>query len=150
MLMTIKRNARLWWRTYGTLNNVVLVAALVVAASWVWGSISTMQTNFEAQKSVEAQKKQAELTKLQVETLKYQNNYYKSSEYQDLVARTNLGLASVGEKLMILPPNSASVRQADKDEEAKAKATTHVEKPGTNVDQWLAFLSGQSAKMLHN
>ena len=145
--MAIKRKLYFLWHRYGNLNNVVLAAALIIAASWAWGSISTMQTNFEAQKSVEAQKKQAELTRLQVETLKYQNNYYKSSEYQDLVARTNLGLASAGEKLLILPPNSASVRQADKGEETKV--THHSEKPGTNVDQWLLFLSGKSAKMLH-
>ena len=147
MLMTVKRKLRFWWHTYGTLNNIVLALALLIAGSWAWGSISTMQTNFEAQKSVEAQKKQVELTKLQVDTLTYQNNYYKSAEYQDLAARTNLGLASAGEKMMILPPNSAAVRQADKEEEQK-ETVTHSEKPGTNIDQWLLFLSGQSAKSL--
>ncbi len=146
-LTTIKKWCIHMWRAYGTLNNIVIGVALVIAASWAWGSVAMMQTNFDAQKAVDDQKRQLELTKLRVETLKYKNNYYQSEEYKDLAARTNLGLAAPGEKLLILPPNSSAVKQQDAAEQRKA-TTLHVSVTGTNFDQWIKFLTGQSAGAL--
>jgi uncharacterized protein YoxC len=79
MLTALYKRLQHYKRVYATLNNGVVLIALVVAVSWVWGSISVMQTNFSAQKMVDEQKRQLELTQLQVDTLKYEQNYYKSS-----------------------------------------------------------------------
>ena len=145
----IAKKLRHVWREYGTLNNVVIAAALVIAASWAWGTISTMQTNFAAQKAYDDQKRQLELTQLEVDTLKYQQNYYKSDEYKDLMARTNLGLASPGEKVLLLPPNTTAAK-ADGAVSTKPAAVTSQTTTMSNFEQWLHFLTGANAHDLHN
>ena len=148
-LMDIQKRALHIWRVYGTLNNIVITVALIVAASFVWGAISTMETNFAAQKSVDDLKRQEQLTQLEVDTLKFQQNYYKSDEYKDLAARQTLGLASPGEKVLLLPPNSAAAKQADHATATEA-ATVAPTTSTSNLEQWMSFLGGGDAKALQN
>ena len=89
----------------------ILAVALLIAASWAWGSVTVMQRNFALQKDADEQQRQLQLTQLEVDTLQYQQNYYKSDEYKDLAARKFLGLASPGEKVLILPPNSQAAKE---------------------------------------
>jgi cell division protein FtsB len=147
-LMDIQKRVRHLWRTYGTLNNIVMAVALAIAASWAWGTIAQMQTNFAAQKAVDDQQRELQLTELQVATLQYQQNYYKSDEYKDLAAREKLGLVAPGEKVLLLPPNSPAVTAADEAEEAHATQRAGAKTTESNVTQWLKFLTGQSAKSL--
>ena len=125
---------------YVTMNNIVILVALLMAAGWAWGSISMMQRNYALQRSVDAQKREAELLELQVATMQYEQNYYKSDEYKDLAAREHLGLASPGEKVLFLPPNSDAAKNAD-----KTVAKQAVADPPSNLDQWLSFLLGSNA-----
>lgn len=139
------------WRQYGSLNNVVIAIALVVAAGWAWGSITMMQRNFALQRDYDERKRQLALTDLEVATLEYQRNYYKSDEYKDLAAREHLGLASPGEKVLLLPPNSEDAKRSDR----LAVATDTPVRPAdgsapSNLDQWLNFLMGNSAQHLQD
>ena len=147
-LTAILKRLRHLWRTYGTLNNVVMVVALIIAASWAWGTITQMQTNFAAQKAVDDQRRELQLTELEVATLEYQQNYYKSDEYKDLAARTNLGLAAPGEKVLVLPPNSPAAIDQDTSDEQRELIQTRQTITGTNFEQWIKFLTGQSAQNL--
>lgn len=147
-LTDIQKRVRHLWRTYGTLNNIVMAVALAIAASWAWGTVTQMQTNFAAQKAVDEQTRELQLTELQVATLRYQQNYYKSDEYKDLAARQSLGLVAPGEKVLVLPPNSQAVRDQDAADEKRAVTRTQQVAKGTNMEQWLLFLTGQSAKGL--
>ncbi|MEO8691166.1 MAG: hypothetical protein ABI397_00090 [Candidatus Saccharimonas sp.] len=146
----IKKRLHHYWRVYGTLNNIVMSVAVVIGISWAWGSISTIQRNFAAQKSLVEQQRQLELTQLEVDLLKYQQNYYKTSEYQDLAARRDLGLASPGEDVLMLPPNSQAVINEDAADADSANPTdahpTPVKQTEGNFNQWLDFLSGNAAK----
>ena len=130
---------------YMTLNNVVMTIALIIAASWVWGAVSAMQRNFALQHNLEDKNRQLTLTQLEVETLKYQSQYYKSTEYQELTAREHYGLALPGEKLLVLPPNS--VRASENNQSATAQSMATVEK-SSNFQQWVDFFSGKSARNL--
>jgi len=147
-LTAIQKKLRHLWRTYGTLNNMVMAVALFVAAGWAWGTIAQMQTNFAAQKAVDDQKRELQLTELEVATLKYQQNYYKSDEYKELSARQNLGLVLPGEKVLVLPPNSQAVKDADAADEKRETVRVQQTVTGTNLEQWLQFLTGQNAKGL--
>ena len=142
--------ARRYWRHYGTMNNIVVGVALLIAAGWAWGSVTTMQRNFSLQKEVDARQRQLELTDLEVQTLQYQQNYYKSDEYKDLAAREHLGLASPGEKVLFLPPNSPAVkREAERANADPASASQPaVGSAPSNLQQWVNFFSGVSAKGL--
>jgi cell division protein FtsB len=137
------KTAKHLWHRYGTMNNIVIAAAFVIAMSWAWGSITTMQRNFALQKEVDKQRRELELTDLEVQTLQYQQNYYRSDEYKDLAAREHLGLASPGEKVLHLPPNS----QAAKQEGTQVTTTQPVSSAAavSNFDQWINFLIGGAA-----
>lgn len=125
---------------YLTMNNIVVAVALFIAAGWAWGSVTMMQRNYALQRSVDTQQQQAELLKLQVANMQFQQNYYKSDEYKDLAARTYLELASPGEKVLILPANSAAAKNEQQPAVQKA-----VSQQPSNFDQWVNFLIGASA-----
>jgi hypothetical protein len=136
-------NIRKWYyhvrHRYVTMNNVVIAVAFVIGASWTWGSIGMMQRNYGLQKEVDSKKREQQLADLEVQTLTYQQNYYQSSEYQDLAMRERLGVADAGEKALILPPNTQAAKDADKALGSK-KATVVV--PESNFQQWANFLFG--------
>lgn len=135
-------NIRKWYyhvrHRYMTMNNVVIAVALVIGASWTWGSIGMMQRNYTLQKEVDSKKREQQLADLEVQTLTYQQNYYQSSEYQDLAMRERLGVADAGEKALILPPNSQAAKDADKQTGKKTSAVV----PESNFQQWANFLFG--------
>ena len=120
---------------YVTLNNVIIVAAFLLAASWVWGSLDMMQRNYSLQKELDYKKRQLQLTELQRDNLSLQKSYYQTAEYQELAARDYLGLVRPGEKALILPENTVT-------DEPDAVATTVSTQQTSNLEQWVNFLFG--------
>ena len=121
------------------MNNMVIVIALVIGASWAWGSIGMMQRNYALQKEIDTKSRERKLAELQVQMLHYEQKYYQSNEYKELSARAHLGLADPGEKVLALPPNS----KVAKKEDAKLNAPTTKLRPApTNFQQWVNFLFG--------
>lgn len=125
-------------RAFVTLNNGVLLVALLIASTWVWSTIETIQRNFVLQQQVDAMAQEIAVADLQNKTLELQKNYYNSEQYLELSARERLGVASPGEKLLVLPPNT--VRPA------AAPVITSDQTPITsrsNFAQWMYFLFGK-------
>jgi cell division protein FtsB len=141
----VKKQVIHLWHTHATMSNIVLVIALVIAGGWTWGTISSMQTNLAAQRAYEEQERQLELTKLEVATLQYQQNYYNSDEYKDLSARTYLGLVSPGEKVLILPKNSTDASREVVVDTTKSTSGASSASTRSNFQQWMDFLSGSNA-----
>jgi len=129
---------------YLTLNNVVILAAFLIAAGWIWGSLGVMQRNYNLQKDIDYKKRQLQLTQLQRDNLSLQKNFYQTREYQELAIRDSLGLVLPGEKALVLPPNSEMAIKAD-----TTKASTP--NPGattSNIEQWVNFLFGGYSKSI--
>jgi len=97
-----------------------------------------MQRNYSLEREVDTKKQQLQLAQLQTDTLRLEQNYYKTAEYQELVMRSSLGYAMPGEHQLILPDNSASAKQDDASTATTAAAST----PASNLEQWLNFLFG--------
>ena len=114
-------------------NNIFIAAVVFFAVIWVWGNISVMEKNYSLQKKLELKKREQLIGEIEYETLKYEQKYLKSAEYQELAARSKLGLADKGEKVLIL----------DKYPE-EAKKENKVEKQ-SNFKQWVNFLFGGNA-----
>ena len=128
---------------YLTLNNVVISVAFLIAASWVWGSLGVMQRNYDLQKEVDFKKRELQLAELETRSLELEKRYYQTREYQELAVREDLGLVLPGEKVLILPPNTQTAKDAD------ASASGQVASTGTpvgNVQQWMNFLFGANSK----
>jgi cell division protein FtsB len=129
---------------YLTFNNVVIAAAFLIAASWVWGSLEVMQRNYTLQKEVDIKQRQLQLTKLQRDSLELQKRYYQTDEYKELAVRSTLGLVRPGEKLLILPDNSEEATAAD----TPPQQTTVRSESSPNLQQWLNFLFGGNSKSI--
>ena len=123
-------------RDYLTVNNIVIVAAALLAISWAWGSIESMQQNYELQRAVDNKKQQLEVEKLKVALLNYEAKYYESEEYQELAVRQRLGKGIPGEKQLIVP-------STDTTNPTQNTATTP--QPISNFQQWMNFLFGGNA-----
>lgn len=118
-----------------TIQNAGLLVAVVIALSWVWGSVVTLQKNYKYQREVDANDQLIEVRKLQNKTYQYQQAYYKSDEFLELSARAKLGLALPGEALVLLP-SSDGIKDTDA---TKTVATTSAATE-SNFARWMRFL----------
>lgn len=130
---------------YVTMNNAVLAIAAIIAISWAWASVQAVQRNYQLQKEIDDKRRQATLVQLQADNLQFEQRYYKSSEYLTLEAKRRLGLAEPGEKVLILPPNSAAVKAESASENTSTVASTVAPAPPP-LQQWLNFLFGAKPK----
>ena len=124
------------------MNNIVLAVALIIALSWAWASVEAVQRNYALQRQVDDKHRQEELLRLQTENLQYEQRYFKSREYQSLESKRRLGLAEAGEKVLILPPNSAAVTAADQADVTSRTDVVIDETPPPPLEQWMEFLFG--------
>ena len=102
--------------------------------SWAWGSIESMQKNYELQRSIDNKRQQVEIEKLQVALLEYESKYYQSEEYQELTIRQRTGKGLLGEKQLITQSfESATPAQ---------KLASSAKRTDSNFQQWMNFLFG--------
>lgn len=125
---------------YLSMNNLVVVVAFLIAASWAWGSIGVLQKNYALQRVVDDKHRQAKLIELQTQNLAYEQRYYKSPEYQELAIRERTGLVRPGEKVLVLPPNSEAAKAVDAQNDATIERSSATEPD--NLQQWINFLFG--------
>ena len=121
-----------------TLNNAVLVVAILIASTWVWSTVEAIQHNFKLQQQVDALSQQIAIDELQNKTLQLQRSYYGSDQYLELSARERLGLASPGEKLIVLPANTVKPLG-----QVSAAETEAADSDRSNFSQWMYFLFGK-------
>ncbi len=118
-----------------TVQFIGLAFAGVIALTWVWGSVQTLQKNYQHQRAVDANNQKIALMKLQNQNLGYQKAYFSSSEFLELEARERLGLGYPGEKLVILP-SSRNIVDAEFQTSASGESSV-VEK--SNLAKWMDF-----------
>lgn len=126
---------------YLTVNNVIIVVAFLIAASWVWGSLDMMQRNYSLQRELDQKKRQLALTELQRGNMELQKKYYQTTEFQELEARDSLGLVRPGESVLILPANT--VKPDEKTATSRAPQESL-----SNMAQWMNFLFGGYSKSI--
>ena len=125
------------WRHYATIQNGALALALLIALSWSWGTVTTLQKNFQLQQQVDSLDQDVQFADLQNQNLKFQQNYLRSDEFLELTAREKLGKVAPGEKVIVLPDSSA-IRDMAGQESAAIPSSV---KP-SNFSQWMQFLFG--------
>ncbi|MEO5691107.1 MAG: hypothetical protein ABIQ64_02885 [Candidatus Saccharimonadales bacterium] len=122
-------------RRHLTLNNSVLIVAMIIVVASIWNTMLTLQRNFILQQKVNNLEQELLLTQLEVDTLRLQQQYLQSAEYQELTARAKLGKSAPGEKVVNLPPlpkvdNEPSVLTPTLDE-------------SSNFQKWMRFFFGR-------
>jgi len=117
-----------------TLNNVVLVVGLVLCASWVWACMTTVSRNWELEQKLETRRLYQTKLQLEIANMELTREYYRTTEYQELMARAKQGKMLPGETMVVLPKNS----QAAKEKYALGEVATVEER--SNFEAWMGFL----------
>lgn len=120
-----------------SLSGLVGAVLIFIVLSLLGGSIQAIQDNFRHQLEVDGLAQEVALLELETETMRFQNNYYKTDEYLDLQARKLLGKASPGEKVLILP---GTTLKAPPIQGSRQPTTETLLKDRSNIEQWLYFL----------
>ena len=120
-----------------TVENVVLAIAIVLCLTWTYQTIAAMSRNWELSERLTEERKKLELISVEVEAAELQNEYYKSNEYQELIARRNLDKKLEGENMVVMPENSEEAKNKHKNE---TKATTIEEPEYSNFEKWMMYL----------
>lgn len=122
-------------RDFLTVENIVLMLAVVLCLVCTYQSIVSMSRNWELSEKLTAEKRELELLSIEVEAAELENEYLATNEYQELIARKNLDKEIPGEKMVVLPDNS----EAAKTKHQQIKANVQ-EKVYSNFEKWMMYL----------
>ena len=118
-----------------TLDNIVLLVAMLLALSWAWSTVNALSKNYDLEKQVQQGKLDNQLIELRNENLRLQQAYYKTDEFLELQARTLLNKANEGEHLVVIP---RTIQEQSSAEQSVAKPVIK-----SNFEQWMDFLFGR-------
>lgn len=118
-----------------SVENVVLLFAIVLCLVWTYQSITAMSRNWELSERLTTERKNLELVNIEVEAAELENEYYRTEEYQELMARKVLDKKMPGENMVVLPENSEEARNKHKAEEVEITERTY-----SNFEKWMMFL----------
>lgn len=118
-----------------SVENVVLVLAVGLCLMWTYQSVAAMSRNWELTERLTAEKKELELLNIEVEAGELENEYYKSSEYQELLARKYLDKKLPGENLVVMPENSEVAQNKHNATEVKQQERSY-----SNFEKWMMYL----------
>lgn len=118
-----------------SVENVVLMLALVLCLAWTYQSIVAITKNWTLADRLAVERNELALMGVEVEAAELENEYYKSNEYQELQARKLLDKQAQGEKMIILPENS----EAAKNKHTEYEVATE-ERVYSNIEKWVMYL----------
>ncbi|MBR0242491.1 hypothetical protein IJQ51_00855 [Candidatus Saccharibacteria bacterium] len=118
-----------------TIENIVFLVAVVMCLTWTYQSVKAMTRNFELTERLNKERKSLELLKVEVEAAELENEYYKSDEYQELLARKNANKQLPGEHMVYLPENSEEAKNKH-----KVVTAGKEEKEYSNFEKWMMYL----------
>lgn len=117
-------------------DNVVLTLALIFCAVWTYAAINSMSRNWNLSENLTKKQNELKILELEVDSLKLENQYYASEEYQELSVRAKMNKKSSGETMIYLPDNSEYAKNKHQSKEM----VVLTEK--SNLAKWLSFLLG--------
>lgn len=118
-----------------TVENIVLLLAVILCFVCTYQSIVSMSRNWELSERLTAEKRELELLSMEVEAAELENQYLASNEYQELIARRNLDKKLEGENMVVMPENS----EAAKTKRQQVKTVENV-KIYSNFEKWMMYL----------
>ena len=118
-----------------TVENVVLIFAIILCLVWTYQSIAAMSRNWELTERLATEKKTLELLNVEVEAAELENEYYKTNEYQELLARKYLDKKLPGENMVIMPENSEAAKN-----KYEVAVVEEEEKEYSNFEKWMMYL----------
>jgi cell division protein FtsB len=129
------------------LNFAAQIFFVVFVLLLSWSGIKTIQSNYNLQKQISELNQQNDVMRLKNDNLRLQNEYYKSDQFLELSARRNFGLATPGEKMLIVPKSVALANVSDvKLDDFQSASPAKKSKLQNNAQAWLDFFLNHSNK----
>ena len=119
-------------RKHLTRGNLFLLAVLVIAVLFAFGSVQAMQKNYSLQAQVDSGQLDNDMQAVANENLRLQQAYFKTNEFLELQARDKLNKAFAGERMVWLPTTD-QVTNIDTGSATPTSTTS-------NFEQWMGFL----------
>jgi cell division protein FtsB len=129
------------------IRNIGLYIFGLIVLAIAWSGAKTVQSNYELQKQIANLKQQNIVLNLQNGNTYLQTQFYQTSEYLELSARQNLGLAAPGEQVLIIP-KAVAMKYVDpsliqKQNGSSSAAIDSRSKYIKNLEGWRDFLLGR-------
>jgi cell division protein FtsB len=121
-------------RDYFTRDNIILASCIFLFVLFTYSGISVIDRNWRLSAELETKKTELMKTKIEIETLEYEQKYLASEEYQELSAREKQNKMLPGESVLVLPKNSKSAL------EKYASPTLASTETQNNFQSWLNYL----------
>lgn len=118
-----------------TIENIVLAIAIFLCLFWAFQSVRAMSRSWELSEKLTTKRRALELLEVEVETAELENEYYRSEEYQELLARRLEDKKRAGENMVVMPPNSEGAKN-----KYKSSNTGDSEKEYSNLSKWMMYL----------
>lgn len=124
------------------LRVVGLLLFLVILLLVSWSGVKAIEANYGLQKQISVLKQENGVKKLANENLKLDNDYYNTSQYLDISARQDFGLAAPGETVLNVPREVAMSYTVDLPKTSEASDAPKVNEPAyqRNFQAWMDFL----------
>ncbi len=120
-------------------RNVGMLVFVMIILLVSWSGIKSIQTNFQLEQEVQKLARRNEVLKLQTSNQALQNDYYTTSQYLEITARQNLGLAASGETELLVPKDIALSHALPLPGEAEANAAKSKPMWQANFESWMNF-----------
>lgn len=105
-----------------------------------WSGAKAIQTNYTLQRQIYELQKANDVKRLENANIELTNEYYKTSQYLEVTARQNLGLAAAGETVLLVPKDVALAHTvAMPEEETATKSTESLPFWQRNFRAWMDF-----------
>jgi cell division protein FtsB len=128
---------------------VGLMLFLVVVLMMSWSGVKVIDTNYHLQKQIAELQQQNQLRQLENTNMRLRNDYFQTSQYQEIMARQNYGLAAPGETVLSAPKAVSLSYTVDRPAvAATAKNTANDKQPfyQRNFQAWMDFLLHRQAE----
>ena len=143
MLDKIKHYQKIGLGLVARFKDVRFIGQLVFVAivlSVSWSGVKAIEANYHLQKQIATLTQQNTVQKLTNDNLRLQRDYYNTSQYLELAARQDFGLAAPGEKVLLVPRSVALAHTVALPQDETLKAPTKKEPfYSRNLHAWLDF-----------
>lgn len=126
-------------------RNVGQLAFVALVLLISWSGIKAIQTNYGLEKQVQNMQQQNAIAQLENENLSLENAYYNTSQYLEVSARENFGLAKPGETVLLVP-KAVALKHTVAQPSTEATTITAKKLPfwQTNFRDWMNFFLHRS------
>lgn len=142
----IKNKGAEWIDGFRDTKIIGLILFLIIILMVSWSSANVIGTNYGLQQQIKRMEQENRVQQLANDNVELQNQYYETPQYSDIAARQHFGLASEGEKVLVVPDSVAIRFTTDtttkNSNQEKSIQETNNKQPAyqRNFQAWMNFL----------